>query len=78
LFKWTLSKPTWSQIGAEIVVTRSRIDAVKSKKTPTLLQCKSKMQRVAGVSIYQLTSGFCQLSPLSKVITVFGIEVRIR
>jgi hypothetical protein len=36
LFKWTLSKPTWSQIGAEIVVTRSRIDAVKSRKTPTL------------------------------------------
>jgi hypothetical protein len=48
LFRWTLSKPTWFQIGAEIVVTRSRIDAVKSKKTPTLLQCKSKEAKSCG------------------------------
>lgn len=39
LFRCTLSKLTLCQTGAEIVVTRRRIEAAKRRKTPILVRC---------------------------------------
>jgi hypothetical protein len=57
LLRWTFNNATWFHIGAEIVVTSKRIEAVKRRKTPILRT--EMLEKGLGDFAFLLTSEFC-------------------